>query len=165
MNKYLSLIIILFIASSAYAVPTHTYPLIGIQTFGGAVTDWYAKHDLVIIPQNNVSLVREIKSLNPDTVVLYSSDWNHGMRDAGISIVSPFPDSWYVRDSNNQKIQIYGPDDFLIDVSDYCTSHNGQKFNQALAEYLAHNVDLTAFDGYFSQGSWETPWMSASSYG
>ena len=54
-------------------------------------------------------------------------------------LTEPFPDDWYVRDSNGEKIQIYGLDDYLIDVTNFCTEYNNQKFNQASGQDCKNN--------------------------
>ncbi len=149
-------------AGSWDAVKGHSYPRIGVQTFGGAVTEWYADYDMVIMPHSDVQLARDIKSLNPDAIILWSADWDTGAQfEIEGSLIDPFPDQWLARHSDNRTVGMCGGSCTLADITNFCPDVDGKKFNQRFPEVLAAYVDFTVFDGVMSQGSWETLWGDA----
>ena len=152
------LILVLF-CSRAGAQISHSYPRICVHQFGGAVPEWYAKHDMVVFPTMEAQEALAIKALNPNCYVLSSSDWNTGLEDRGPgTIVNPFPEQWFARNSKGEKIPIYSNNYSLVDMTNYCLPYEGDKFNEYLPEYLAIHIDLNAFDGVASQGLWDRPW-------
>jgi len=130
----------------------HDYPRIGVFHWGGAPAEWYAKFDLVITANRGSNFARSIKSINPNTIVLPTRDWNAG---AGIPHI---PDDWYVRDSNGKIVTIYGGKAKLVDISNYCPKYEGKRYNEYLPEYMANLVDLSVYDGVASDGVWKYPY-------
>ena len=137
----------------------HSYPRIGIYKFGNAPSDWLSKFDLIITPNNDIKFVKSIKKKNPDTVILSCSDWNVGLEDRKSGyLIKPFPEEWFVRDSNGEKLKIYGNNYYLVNITNLCPKYDNKRYNQFLPEFLVNNVDLSAYDGIASQGLWTEPW-------
>ena len=66
-------------------LPSHEYPLIGWQTFGGAVDDFYARFDLLVQRSSNESFVTSLKNINPNIKVVWTFDWNGAIGQPNIT--------------------------------------------------------------------------------
>ncbi|MFQ5636730.1 MAG: hypothetical protein ACE5IR_01885 [bacterium] len=137
----------------AYSQVNHPYPRTVVQHFGQGVPEFYARYDLVIISRTDIEEVRAIKKINPDAIVLSTHTWTQWDKNHGIK---PFPQAWYARDSQGATL---APDhnDPLINVSNHCPLVNGQRYNQAMPEFLKGDVDLSVFDGIGTDWAWGKP--------
>ncbi|MDZ7343609.1 MAG: putative glycoside hydrolase family 15 protein, partial [candidate division KSB1 bacterium] len=135
-------------------LPNHRYPRVATFQWSGAPPEWYAKHDLVDIGDHDPALARAIKTINPNTIILPTQDWNAG---AGID---PLPDQWITRNSLGKKINLYGPDTWYVDITDFCPRVNGKRYNEALPDQVLSRIDLTVFDGVATDGLWSSPYSA-----
>jgi len=127
----------------------HRYPRLGIHQWRGAVDEWYAQFDLISTAILDVEWAKRIKSLNPDVVILPTSDWNAGTR------IDPFPEEWYIRHADGSKIEYGGPGSYYANLSDICppsSFYDGKRVCDYLPELLMQRVDLSVFDGIATDG-------------
>ncbi len=142
---------ILFNTSFAQS-PKHNYPLIGWQTFGGAVDDFYARFDLLVTKSSSNGFVKRLKGINPDMLIVSTTDWNTG-RD-----IDNMPEEWWLRDSNGNVKIIYGGFK-MANLSDLCPkatrgAFSGMTYSEYLPVFLSSRIDLTYFDGVGTNGVW-----------
>ncbi|MDZ7376632.1 MAG: putative glycoside hydrolase [candidate division KSB1 bacterium] len=133
----------------SYAQVDHRYPRLGIHQWGGAVDEWYAQFDLISTALIDVEWAKRIKRLNPDVLILPTSDWNNG------TYIEPFPDEWYIRRADGSRIEYGGPNTFYANLSDLCPKsplYGGKRVCDYLPELLMKRVDLTVFDGIATDG-------------
>lgn len=147
--KLVLIAVLILMAIGSYAQVNHRYPRIGIHQWSGSPDEWYAQFDLVSIALINVEWAKRIKSLNPDVLILPTSDWNNG------TYINPFPDEWYIRHSNGAKIEYGGPGTFYANLTDICPGsplYGGKRVCDYLPEMLIQRVDLSVFDGIATDG-------------
>jgi len=147
--KLIIIAFLLVMAASAAAQPNHRYPRLGIHQWSGAVDEWYAQFDLISTAIINTEWAKRIKALNPDVVILPTSDWNAG------TYIEPFPDEWYIRHADGSKIEYGGPGSYYANLSDICppsSQYGGKRVCDYLPELLLQRVDLTVFDGIATDG-------------
>jgi hypothetical protein len=135
-------------------LPNHRYPRIGVQQWGGAPAEWYAKYDLVDISIGvNTELARQIKALNPDIIIVPTSDWNAAAH------IDNVPEPWALRNSSGQKLNLYFESDFYYDLTNFCPRVNGKRYNEYLPEWLATSgkIDFSVYDGVATDGIWSFP--------
>ncbi|KAA3612239.1 MAG: hypothetical protein DWQ05_19775 [Calditrichaeota bacterium] len=135
-------------------LPQHSYPLIGWQTFSGAVEDYYARFDMVITRNRHSGWADKLKQMNPTVSVIHTYDWN----TAQSPYIDNFPDSWFLRDSQGNKISGYG-NYMMVNLSDVCPkATSGAMANMRYVDYLptflTELVDLNHFDGLATDGIW-----------
>jgi len=143
------IIFLLLLSVALKAQVNHRYPRLGIHQWTGAVDEWYAQFDLISTAMINVEWAKRIKSLNPDVVIVPTSDWNAG------TYIEPFPDEWYIRHADGSKIEYGGPGSCYANLSDICprsSMYGGKRVCDYLPEMLMQRVDLTVFDGVATDG-------------
>ncbi|MFO7889391.1 MAG: putative glycoside hydrolase [bacterium] len=129
------------------------FPRTGVFHWGGAQPEWYAKFGLVISWNNGDQFAQSIHDINPDCIVLPTRDWNVG---SGMSI----PDEWIVRDSQGNKVTMYGGKGYMANISDFCpgsAAFGGKKYNEQLPIFMSNLVDLTLYDGVATDGVYPYP--------
>ncbi len=140
----------------------HTYPLIGWQSFGGAIVDYYSRFDLIISRHTDVRWAQEMKRRNPDVLLVPTYDWN----SAQSPFIPNFPEEWWLKKSNGDYVYAYGTYK-MANLSDMCPrAKSGPMAGMTYAEYLpiflTELVDLSVFDGLATDGAWghsEMYWM------
>jgi len=134
-------------------LPNHRYPRIGVQQWGGAPAEWYAKYDLVDISLGTrVDFIREIKAINPDVIVLPTSDWNAAAH------LENLPTEWALQNSRGEKLNLYFESDFYYDLTNFCPRVNGKRYNEFLPESLTDGrIDFSVYDGVATDGIWSYP--------
>ena len=133
----------------------HDYPRVGFLQWGTSTYDWDAKFDLIISRIKSTSYPRFIKSKNPNAIVLATDDIQKG---AWVGYDS-MPDDWWFRDSQGNKIKIYGGGRNWTDYSDHCrriASFGNRRFNEAIGDIIIQQLDLNEFDGIATDGLWIT---------
>ncbi len=149
LKKSIVITVMLLIAVEGNAQVNHRYPRLGIHQWTGAVDEWYAQFDLISTAMIDVEWAKRIKRLNPDVVIVPTSDWNAG------TYIEPFPDEWYIRHSDGSKIEYGGPGSYYANLSDICprsSMYGGKRVCDYLPEMLMERVDLTVFDGIATDG-------------
>lgn len=139
----------MLIAVGGNAQLNHRYPRLGIHQWSGAVDEWYAQFDLISTAMINVEWAKRIKRLNPEVMILPTSDWNAG------TYIEPYPDEWYIRHADGSKIEYGGPGSYYANLSDICppsSMYGGKRVCDYLPEMLMQRVDLTVFDGIATDG-------------
>ena len=141
------------LASQAAAQVNHPYPRTGVQHFGKAPADWYARFDMAIISRHDEEEARRIKAINPNTLLIFTDGWTAYSRNWRLE---PLPSEWMARDSRGNKIDLnWGAQ--LIDMSILCPKVNGKAYWESHPEYIVSVVDLTVFDGIGSDWCWGKP--------
>ena len=149
-----------------HAQQGHTYPRIGILNWGGGVADWYSRFDLVVVSiYQPDQLAYDIKSLNPNTIIMPTVDWNAAAERAG-----SLPDEFKLTLADGRYYGWYGfgtsiPSNKVApNFSDVCPMVNGQRCNEYFAEMVARLKDLSVWDGVATDGlyaglhmTWRTP--------
>jgi hypothetical protein len=153
------ILIFIFIGIPILKAQQQGFPRIGIFHWGGATPEWYAKFNLLITkPKKPSKMIKKIKSINPNIIILPTVDWNAG------ADIKPLPEEWIVRDSQGKKINLYGPNTFLVDITDFCKKSTkndktyNKKFNEYLSEWMANLVNLKIWDGVATDGVWDHPY-------
>lgn len=133
-----------------------SYPRIGIFHWSSASVEWYAKFDLVLTLNKRNSFAERVKALNPNAIVVSCvEDWNCvSERRVGGS----YPSAWRVKDSQGNEVKIYGGGCVLGNISNYCPLVDGKRYNDQLIEDMSNAVDLSVYDGVFSDGVWDHPY-------
>lgn len=130
-----------------------SYPLIGWQTFGGAVDDFYSRFDLVIKRGTSPSGAKQS---------IYTEDWN-----TGCGLGASQPEGWILHDSTGNRKEEYdsGSGPYMWNLSDFspAVNFNGktQTYLQACAEKMG-SIDTTQFLGIATDGMWgdsEVTWF------
>lgn len=131
----------------------HPYPRTGVQHFGGAPPDWYARFDLAVIPRHDEAEARAIKAINPNCIIIYTDGWTAYSRNWRLE---PLPSEFLARDSKGNKVDLnWGAQ--LIDMSILCPKVNGKAYWQSHPEYIVSQVDMNVFDGIGSDWCWGKP--------
>ncbi len=149
LRKLFVITLILFVTVQSNAQVNHRYPRLGIHQWSGAVDEWYAQFDLISTALIDVEWAKRIKRLNPEVVILPTSDWNAG------TYIEPFPDEWYIRHADGSKIEYGGPNTHYANLTDICprsSLYGGKRVCDYLPEMLMQRVDLTVFDGVATDG-------------
>lgn len=140
--------------------PNPKFPKIASFQWGGAVPEWYARHDLLMAsaPRDRESgraWAQRIKQLNPNVIILPTLDWNYGPQ-----IYESLPDEWYLKTSKGEKIPIYGQGSglYLMNISRFCPTVNGKKYYEYATEWQIERVDFSVYDGIATDGLWDYPW-------
>lgn len=138
--------------------PSHDYPLIGWQTFAGAVDDFYARFDYLVYRHSDESRVNALKALNPDMRIVWTFDWNSGNVGEPIGSGSDLPDVWKLKDSRGNILNSYGnlPMFNLSEFSPRAPSgkYAGLTYLEAIPEIFEEMADLNTFDGWGTNGAW-----------
>ncbi len=152
--------LLLPLAAPGFGQKADKFPKIASFQWSGAVPEWYARHDLIMVsaPQDRESgaqWARKVKNLNPDIIIMPTLDWNYGPQ-----IYETLPEEWYLRTSNGEKIPIYGSGSglYLMNISRFCPTVNGKKYNEYAPEWQIARVDLSVYDGIATDGLWDFPW-------
>ncbi len=129
------------------------YPLIGWQTFTGAVDDFYSRFDLLVYRDSSSARVNTLKSLNSNIKVVWTFDWNAAVGISGI------PNEWILKDVNGNPIKIYGTPGWpMMNMSKWGPRANGPYGNQTYREFVAthfeRTADISVFDGWGTDGAW-----------
>ncbi len=129
------------------------YPLIGWQTFTGAVNDFYSRFNLLVYRDDNEQRVQELKQINPNMKVVWTFDWNAAVDINGI------PSEWQLKDVNGNPITIYGTPGWpMMNMSKWGPRANGPYGNQTYREFVAthfeRTADISVFDGWGTDGAW-----------
>lgn len=110
-------------------VKLHTYPRSAIFVFGSAVPDFLGRFDLVMtkrgdllndIGSEEIEFMQRIRDINPNVIDLTIRDWNNMAEQ-----IDDFPDEWWLRTSNDEKIELYGPGNYWTDLSIFCPAITG----------------------------------------
>ena len=154
MLLFLSGMFLLFNVNNAQATPNSSYPKLGCFTWGqGASPAWCAQFDLLV--SADASLAVAAKKINPNMYALVTRDWQCA---DGLSNI---PAEWYVRNSQGEKIAIYGSTTYkLVDITDYCprsAAFGGKRYNEYLTDWMTSVADLNVLDGVASAGVVEYP--------
>lgn len=139
------------------------YPRTAVMHFGpGAPPEWYAKFDLIDFRGTRRSKPQSIHSINPNTLVFGTIDWNNGS-----FIQFSVPDEWSTFDSSGKPINLYGGSGWTANPTDFSCGLDGeygiQRFNEWLPQkifdsYPQSNVSCPGcFDGYATDGIWMRP--------
>src|SRR3990170_1428865 len=140
----------LFFPSVSAANLSEDYPLIGWQTFGGAVDDFYARFDLISSRIRDTERARRIKSLNPNIKIMFTEDWN-----VGCGITSP-PSEWVLKNSGGTAIDSgYGS---MMNLSKYSPratagAYLGKTYQEVCSDIMT-SIDFSEFYGVFTDGVW-----------
>lgn len=131
----------------------HTYPLIGWQTFRGAVPDYYARYDLILTTNSGTELAQQIKQRNPNILLVSTKDWNNGG-----NLGSEIPDEWWVKDSRGNYLTSYGQAK-MANLSDVCPkassgSYAGMRYCDFVPEWMVDRIDVNVWDGVGTNGVW-----------
>ena len=146
-------VLFVMMLTAAAMAQNHSYPRAAIMHFGKASADWYARYDMVIFGRNDVNEVRKIKAINPQCLVLSTHRWTQWGRNFSLD---PFPKEWFAKDSQgNELAPEFG--NKLINITNFCTKVNGQRYNEYMPQYLVNLVDLNVFDGLASDWAWGKP--------
>lgn len=142
-----------WLVNDSFAQFNPPYPRCGVQHFGNAPADWYARFDLNIVVWTSAAKAREIKRINPRSIVI----WVDGLTSYGEN--NPFhkyiPKEWFVQGSNGSELKLnWGS---LLDMSNLCQQVNGKRYNTGHPAYLVSQIDMTAFDGVGSDWCWGRP--------
>ncbi|RMD60191.1 hypothetical protein D6833_10230, partial [Candidatus Parcubacteria bacterium] len=134
----------------------HSYPRIGVQHFGEAPADWYARFDLVIVPWADNDKVRQIKAMNPNTVVLWTDGWtSFNSKNPVQAYIPNEAPQWFAKDSKGRDISLnWGK---LMNMSSLCPRVNGKRYVDRHPEVLVQQVDLNVYDGIASDWCWGEP--------
>lgn len=144
----------LFVIENSHAQdPRHSYPLIGWQTFTGAIADYYARFDLIVSRHTDSEIVHEIKAINPDARCVSTHDWNSA-RD----IQDIMPEEWWLKSSNGDYFYSYG-NLKMANMSDLCPRPTtgqfaGMRYCDYVPIFMTSRVDLSVWDGVGTQGAW-----------
>jgi len=123
------------------------FPRTAIFNFGGAVSDWYEKFDLV--------LSRDGRS-SEKPIWLPMRDFNKAAEG-----VSDFPEAWYLHHSDGKRIELYGPGDEWVNFSGLGERYTGvvggiQVNNERMIDwypkYLKNLMDSANGDGIATDG-------------
>lgn len=154
-RKYVSWCTLLFVLSQPLLAqhPNHHYPLIGWQTFAGAIPDYYARFDLLVSRHANTDFALAVKRINPNILMVSTMDWN-----AAEDFRDSLPDEWWLRDSNGNYLHSYG-NWKMANLSDLCpVASNGQfagkRYVEFVAEWMVNRIDLSVWDGVGTNGVW-----------
>ena len=162
MKKYL---LLLLFATSLNA--QQHYPLIGWQTFSGAVVDYYARFDLIISRNYSESWIDAVRAINPNIILLHTWDWN----TAQSPYMNNFPDEWWLKDYQGNYIYIYGGNTKMANLSTLCPTasaspYTGKRYVDYVATYLVDDLigsaAMAKLDGLATDGVWgrsEMYWM------
>ena len=145
----IAVILLIAVGGDLNAQVNHRYPRLGIHQWSGAVDEWYAQFDLISTAIIDVEWAKRIKRLNPDVVIVPTSDWNAG------TYIKPFPEEWYILHADGSKIEYGGPGSYYANLSDICppsTQYGGNRVCDYLPEMLMQRIDLTVFDGVATDG-------------
>ena len=137
---------------------SHSYPRKGWLQWGGAVDEWYAKHDLLMNGNHNSGWAQKIHSLNPNTIILPTQDFNAGGGIAGDSHSSH--SEWYSYHADGSQIHLYFDYDQFWNMSTVCplsSSHGNKKYCEYLPEFLANKFDMNIWDGLATDGLYDSP--------
>jgi|GEM_PF-894323 len=144
----------LFTFTGAFAQQGHTYPRVGAFYWGGGPAEYFARFDLVILTiYEKDQLVYDIKSLNPETVVMPTIDWNAAAQRSDI-----FPDEFKLTLANGRKWGWYGagiyPESNKVapNVSDVSPMVDGKQGWEFFAEVIAGLKNLDIWDGCATDG-------------
>lgn len=134
----------------------HTYPRTAIWQTYAAVEDWYARFDLAFTRMSNSSFIANVREMNPDILWLPTRDFN-----AAYQVIDDFPEEWYLRDSNGNRVDLYGSGIWYADLSDlglrYTGSASGMPINDQrlidwFPQYLAQLAEDAGADGIGTDG-------------
>ena len=132
--------------------PSHDYPLIGWQTFTGAVPEFYSRFDLIMYRYKSLDRLEQLKKLNPNIVVVWTIDWNtaNGMPNV--------PDDWILKDSKGNILHSYGNTRMMnLSIKAPVASsgpYSGKTYREYLPEYYSKTADIRYFDGWGNMGVW-----------
>jgi hypothetical protein len=162
-------------------VQDRNYPLIGWQTFNGAVDDFYARFELLVYRDSSEQRVARLKAINPEMKVVWTFDWNACEIGSAVDCA----DEWQLRDSQGNRLAAYGnnPDQSpMMNMSDFAPegsggTYPGLTYIEAVPEIFEDMADLycsagslDCFDGWGTNGIWgDTPgsnyeWLYDSRY-
>jgi hypothetical protein len=114
------------------------------------------------LQENSPSELRLIRQLNPGIKIiayitsqnLFESSFNSNEAVLRKDLVRGVSDSWWLRDEKGNRLSDW-PNAHVINVTDYCTSVNGKKFNDFLPEFVADNIKASGlWDGVFYDNVW-----------
>ncbi|MFQ5706562.1 MAG: putative glycoside hydrolase [bacterium] len=151
-------ILLFYVLSSTQALAqlNHPYPRTGVQHFGNAPAQWYARFDLVIVPWQNEKKVLDIKARNPNCRVLWTDGWTsfNSKNPVQAYIPNEAPE-WFTKGSDGKDIELnWGK---LMNMSSLCPKVNGKRYVDRHPEVLVQQVDLNVYDGIASDWCWGKP--------
>jgi len=157
-GKFRNIVVILAVYAfsgvmNGYSQGLHPYPRTSSIGWGGMVSDWYAKFDVVVLGvYSDANQVYEIKSIDPTTIVFQTSDWN-----AGSHIGNGLPDQFRLKMANGDDFSWYfgaNPATNMLspNLSDVCPSINGKQCWEWYAQYVVDLTPLDIYDGIASDG-------------
>jgi len=134
--------------------PAHDYPLIGWQTFSGAEYDFYARYDLLVCRVMDPEFPSRIRSMNPNIDIVWTYDWNSA--DSGK--IPNFPDEWWLKDSEGNYLNSYGPLK-MANMSTLCPTpasgpYAGMRYIDFVHTYYSDQINVTEWDGVGTDGVW-----------
>lgn len=130
------------------------YPLIGWQTFGGAVDEYYARYDYLVQRDSSNGFVQRLKAINPNMRILWTFDWNACEVDSSMQCAS----EWELKDSQGNTLKSYG-NTHMYNMSEFTPpatggSYPGLTYIEAIPEIFSDRADLATFDGWGTNGVW-----------
>ncbi len=131
----------------------HPYPRTANIGWGGSVSDWYARFDIAVLGiYTDPNQANEIKSIDPTTLVVQTSDFN-----AGSHLGTGIPDQFRLKMANGSTFGWYvgvnPPNDQIApNFSDVCPYVNGKQCWQWFAEYIVNFTRLDILDGIATDG-------------
>ena len=161
-NLILGVLFVLFTSTALAQIANHSYPRTAIFQWGYGAAEIYAKYDLVITAQRSSQRARNIKEIDPTTVVLCTRDFNTGM-----DLNEDLAEEFYLHTSKGStkahRIPIYGSNRWsMTDFTDFCPrinfmGYNNIRYNEFAPAYLVGLVDLSVYDGVATAGIWTQP--------
>ncbi|PIZ96005.1 MAG: hypothetical protein COX80_02620 [Candidatus Magasanikbacteria bacterium CG_4_10_14_0_2_um_filter_33_14] len=124
-----------------------------------------AKWDLVVLDMevqvNHADMVRKLKSLNPDIILLVYITPQEIAQNAKNSpsvmrkkLANGIYEDWYLKDTRGNKL-FWWPGTYLLNVTNEAPVHEGERLNDYVARFVVDNLLSTGlWDGVFYDNSW-----------
>jgi Hypothetical glycosyl hydrolase family 15 len=170
--KKAALILILFFC----LVPTH---FVGAQEKNPKTVNYFlhwsitesearelAKWDFLVldmeVQENSPSELRLIKQLNPKIKIIayitsqniFDASFNSNESVLRKDLRNGISDSWWLRDESGNRLSDW-PSAYVLNVTDYSSASNGQRWNDFLPEFIANNIMISGYwDGVFYDNTW-----------
>ena len=125
-----------------------------------------AKWDFLVldmeVQENSPSELQLIRQLNPKIKIiayitsqnLFDSSFNSNEAVLRKDLAQGIDDSWWLRDESGNRLSDW-PSAYVLNVTDYCKSVGGKRFNDFLPEFVANNIMSSGFwDGVFYDNVW-----------
>lgn len=149
----------------------HNYPRIANYHLSWTLTDEkaekLAKWDVVVLDmenqERNPRLIRKIRDLNPDIVILAyitpqeidrSAIGQSGIAPMRNKLYSGIKSEWYLKNADGKKLS-WWPGTYLMNVTESSPEIDGQNWNDYVARFVAEEIIGSGlWDGVFYDNAW-----------